>query len=75
MVSFVYGDWCICNALAKMFLLSVSVIAKPNITAVSKFYFNPGLTFGSGKLLFYHKLTHVLSHVIASQLPWSGKFY
>ena len=61
MVSFVYGDWCICNALAKMFLLSVSVIAKPNKTAVSKFYFNPGLTFGLGKEIICHANRNFMS--------------
>ena len=38
MVSFVYGDCWICNAHAKLLLLSVSVIEKPSITAVSKFF-------------------------------------
>ena len=54
MVSFVYGDLWIYNAHAKLLLLSVNVIEKPSITAVSKFFFNHGVTFGSGILLFYY---------------------
>ena len=53
MVSFVYGDLWIYNAHAKLLLLSVSVVEKPSITAVSKFFFHPGVTFDSGILPFF----------------------
>ena len=53
---FVYGDWWICNAHAKMLLLSVSVIERPSKTAVS-FLFTPGLT---GIELWLRNITFLL---------------
>ena len=54
MVSFVYGDCWICNTHAKLLLLSVSVIEKPSITAVSKFFLILEWTLAQEYYFFYY---------------------